>query len=43
MKLRNLETGKEMEIVYFKNNNGEVLAEYVSEKLKTGKYELIND
>lgn len=37
----NLETGKEYEMVYFKHNNDQVLAENVDEMLATGKYELI--
>ncbi len=37
----NLETGKEYEMVYFKYNNDQVLAEYVDDMVSTGKYELI--
>ena len=39
--VRNLETGKEYEMVYFKHNNNQVLAEYVDGMVATGKYELI--
>ena len=34
----NNETGKEREVVYFKHNNNQVLAEYVNTMVATGKY-----
>ena len=37
----NLNTGKEYEMVYFKSNNDQILAEHVSELVATGNYELI--
>ena len=37
----NLETGKEYEVVYFKHNNDQVLAEYVDGMVSTGNYEVI--
>ena len=37
--LRNIETSKEYEVVYFKHNNDQVLAEYVDEMVTTGLYE----
>lgn len=40
-KVVNKETGKEYEMVYFKFNNDQILAEHVSQLVATGKYELI--
>ena len=39
--LLNTETGSERAIVYFKNDNTEILAEHVSELVATGKYKVI--
>ena len=36
--LQNLETGKILDVVYFKRNNGEVLTEYTSSLIATGNY-----
>ena len=36
--LKNIETGKVLDVVYFKRNNGEVLAEYADRLIATGNY-----
>ena len=41
MKLINTETGTISEVVYFKQNNGEVLAENVNEVLASGNFEIL--
>jgi len=39
--LLNTETGSEREIVYFKHNNNQILAEHVDELVETGNYIII--
>ena len=39
--LLNLETGSEREIVYFKHNNQQILAEHVDELVAKGTYKII--
>ena len=39
--LLNTNTGTEREIVYFKHNNNQILAEHVDELVATGNYKII--
>ena len=41
--LLNKKTGSQREVVYFKSENNQILAEHVSELVATGNYELIEN